>query len=200
MSLHTRISRLALGWLLFVSTISTGFALRKAPESFTPFVPRCLPQRALGDFDGDGRVDTAQIQDLTGDRRISIQLSGSPDAVHLEAPVIGVIEGDIDHDGDLDLVAATPSGDVLIWLNDGHGRFKRQPAARSQGLSSASIIVQMVWPESMAPGNRAPLVPPPARTEAVIIVTPNRPPTALVHFDVRFRILPALRAPPAFAL
>src|SRR5207245_2837223 len=99
------------------------------------------PQRAQGDFDGDGRVDTALIQDRADARRISIRLSGSSSPVDLDATVTGVVQGDVDHDGDLALIAATPSGDLLIWINDGHGRFTRQPESDTRGLSSEPAIV-----------------------------------------------------------
>jgi hypothetical protein len=182
---------------LSVATLSAGFSLRKSLDTFTPFVPQEPPQRAQGDFDGDGRVDTALIQDGAGDRHISVQLSGSSSAVHLEASVTGVIEGDIDHDGDLDIVAATPSGDLLIWLNDGHGRFTRQAASRTPGLFSDPVLVQADWPESMALNVRALLLPSPARGETAALVTPVRAPVARVARDLRCPILPALRAPPA---
>jgi hypothetical protein len=196
MSVHKRIPRLALG-VASVATLVAGLSAWMAPDAFTPFVPQAPPQRALGDFDGDGRVDTALIQDGAGDRRISVQLSGSSSAVRLEATVTGVIEGDIDHDGDLDLVAATPSGDVLIWLNDGHGRFTQQLASKTLGLFSDPVLIQTVWPESMAVSIRALLLPSPAGGETAVIVALVRAQTADAARDVRCPILPALRAPPA---
>jgi len=198
MSLHKRILRLALSGVVSFATLSAGFSLQKTPDAFTPFVPQAPPQRALGDFDGDGRVDTALIQDSAGDRSISVRLSGSSSAVLLKATVTGVIEGDIDHDGDLDLVAATPSGGVLIWLNDGHGHFTQQAASRTRGLSSEPVLVETVWPDSVALGVRAHLLPSPTRGETAVVVTPIRAPTAHVVHDVRCPILPALRAPPAY--
>lgn len=201
MCLHKRIPRVAPGVLLLAGALFAGFALRKPPETFTPFVPQAPPQRALGDFDGDGRVDTALIQDGAGDRRISVQLSGSPNAVHLETPVTGVIEADVDHDGDLDLVAATPSGDLLIWLNDGYGRFTRQAASSTRGVSGGPVIIQTAWAEAMVLNVRTPVVPPPTRAETIVTATKIRPPTACSALHTRCPILPPLRAPPpAFAI
>ena len=108
---------LALGVLILGGTISTAVA-RVAP-GFTPFVPQALPQGAPGDFDGDGRPDVALIQDGVNGHHVSVRLSGSPGAVLLDAEVVGVIAADIDHDGDVDLVTAAPSGQVVNWLNDG---------------------------------------------------------------------------------
>jgi hypothetical protein len=198
MCLRKHIPRVAVISALFAGALSAAFVLRRPAGTFTPFVPQAPPQRALGDFDGDGRVDAALIQEGTGDRRISVQLSGSAEAVHLDVPVAGVIEGDIDHDGDLDLVAATSSGDVLIWLNDGHGRFTRQAPFRTRGLSGVPVLMQTAWANPMALGVRAPLVPPPARARTIVVVRTIRPPTAYLALDARSPFLPTLRGPPAF--
>jgi FG-GAP-like repeat len=200
MCLRKRIPRVALTSVLLVGALSAGVVLRKPTDAFRPFVPQAPPQRALGDFDGDGRVDTALIQEGAGDRRISVLLSGSPEAVRLDVPVTGVIEGDVDHDGDLDLVAATPSGDVLIWLNDGHGRFTRQPPSRTHGLSGGPVIVQTAWANAVALGIRAPFVPPPARAKTIVGVRTVRPPTASLALDARSALLPTLRGPPPFLI
>jgi hypothetical protein len=191
---------LALAFVLSISTLAALSFARTERGPFAPFVPQAPPERALGDFDGDGRMDTALVQDRAGDRHISIQLSRSASIIRLDASVIGVIESDVDHDGDLDLVAATPSGDVLIWLNDGYGRFTRQAAStNARDLSGALVLVQTVWPESMAVGIRAPFVASPAQGHAIFLLTKARPPTTLVAFDSPTPILPPLRAPPTLS-
>lgn len=193
---HKGIRRLALV-VGAVAALSAAWSVPKARAGYAPFVPQAPPQRALGDFDGDGRIDTAVIHDRAGDRRISVQLSGSSSAIHLEAAVSALIERDVDHDGDLDLVAATPNGDVLIWLNDGHGRFTRQAASNTGDVSGQPTMAQAAWPESIAIGVRAPLLPPPSSTETAVVVTQVRPRNLDIPADDRCPILPALRAPPA---
>jgi hypothetical protein len=196
MSLRNRFSYLALAIVLCAGVRAAALVPRTAAETFTPFAPPAPPQRAYGDFDGDGRVDTALIQADPGDR-ISVRLSQSFDTIQLEAAVVGVIEGDVDHDGDLDLVAATASGDVLIWLNDGHGRFTRLPESTLPGLSGDPAIVQTTWPEAAALGVRAFVASPTDRAERIIIAAALFPPTPPVILDGHSAILPPLRAPPA---
>lgn len=94
-----------------------------APASFTL---RALPQTAEGDFDGDGRPDVATIRDTPVGRRIQVGLSGSS-ITDVTANVTSLLAADVDHDGDLDLVAVSRTGRVQVWINDGHGRFTRTP-------------------------------------------------------------------------
>ena len=41
---------------------------------------------------------------------------------------VGVVAGDVDHDGDLDVVASLGSLDLAVWRNDGAGHFTRLPS------------------------------------------------------------------------
>jgi hypothetical protein len=43
---------------------------------------------------------------------------------------VGVVTGDVDHDGDLDVVASLGSLDLAVWRNDGAGHFTRMPSGR----------------------------------------------------------------------
>lgn len=176
----------------------------KAPAltgAFSPYVPQPLPQRASGDFDGDGRSDLAVIQDDSNSRHLSIRFSGSPDAIDLETTVAGVIQGDIDQDGDLDLVAVTPSSDVLVWINDGHGHFTRQETSQTPGLCDGPVWNDSASSPAIALGTTVPAVAADNRAETRVVVTDSRPPGAPEPFDFAFLLLPCLRAPPlAFTL
>jgi hypothetical protein len=167
----------------------------RAP-GFTPFVPQTLPQGAPGDFDGDGHPDVALIQDGVDGHHVSVRLSGSPGAVLLDAEVVGVIAADIDHDGDVDLVTAAPSGQVVNWINDGRGRFTRQQTLPSDRLSSTLIVLSSTQDESLALAAAAPSGDPAARNETAVLATRIRPPTDPPAFDLGFLSLQSLRAPP----
>src|SRR5262249_51349100 len=120
--------------------------------------------------------------------------------IHLDEPVTSVVQDDIDRDGDLDLIATTPNGDVLVWLNDGHGRFTRKPRSSDRAVSTDPVVVQAAWPESLAVTLQTPVIPAPASGDGAVVVTQVRPPTSFVPREVRSSVLPALRAPPPLAV
>jgi hypothetical protein len=100
-----RLSYLSLGILLLAS--ARWAAVPSASRAFTRFVPSTPPQRAVADFDGDGRLDVALIQAVLGRTRVWVTLRGSPDAIGLDVNAVGVAVSDVDHDGDADLVVVT---------------------------------------------------------------------------------------------
>ena len=191
--------------IVIPALIALGLASAAMPGAarprYTRFVASPLPQHAVGDFDGDGQMDVANISERAiGHQDISIALSGSADAIRLDAAVSALIEGDIDHDGDLDLLATTPSGDVLIWVNDGHGRFTRQepsprraiagdPVVASTDQQSVSFVTAGGW------GLEAPV-----RAHRAFIARAIRPPTVTRAVSRDRQLLPALRAPPCSLL
>ena len=138
----------------------------------------------------------ALILDGVNGHLVSVRLSGSPGAVLLDADVVGVIAADIDHDGDVDLVTAAPSGQVVNWINDGRGRFTRQQALPSNSLSSVMIVDSSLRDEPVALGATAPLGDPGVWSDATVLVTRIRPPTDPPAFDLTFLSLQSLRAPP----
>jgi hypothetical protein len=192
-----RLARLGVGVVALVGALSVR-AITTTSAGFTPFVSQSLPQVARGDFDGDGRSDVAVIRDAVHSK-ISITLSGSLDALQLEGTAAGlasVIEGDVDHDGDLDLVAASSSGDVLIWLNDGRGHFTRQKAP-ARGWSDGPVLIETSRAEFVAVGTTAPSIDPKNVAGAPVAITEVRRSAAPVAFTLRFLTVPALRAPPS---
>jgi hypothetical protein len=60
-------------------------------------------------------------------------------------PLITVVAADIDADGDIDVVASDGSLDLLVWVNDGTGRFTRkhpQPGQNRHTESPAGVDEQ----------------------------------------------------------
>jgi hypothetical protein len=172
-------------------------AVSGVPGTFTPFVPRALPQSAQGDFDGDGRPDLALIQDGDGGRQVLVRLSGSLDVASLGTSVVSLVVSDIDHDGDLDLVGITSLNQVVTWLNDGRGRFTPQPIAHSRTLSADPTFANPPPDALLAVAGTVPCVVPRTLYGTAVGVAWSRAPTLPPAFDLRVRPLPRLRAPPA---
>lgn len=188
------------GFVLFSATWTASISLHAAPRSFTPYVTHTPPQRAVGDFDGDGRIDTALIENRAGTSRISIQLTSSSSAFDLDPAVTGVVQGDIDHDGDLDLVAATSSGELLVWINDGHGHFTRQALSRTSALSGEPPLISTAADQPFAIDVRAAPLPPSRQTTTLLSRATVRPRMSCRAVDPRTIALPLLRAPPTQSL
>jgi hypothetical protein len=191
--MRRRVLPLALGVLILAAIQWTPAGT--TPGEFTPFVPQALPHTAIGDFDRDGRQDVALIQD-GGSPDVSVRLSGPSGTVSLAVNAVSLIATDIDQDGDLDLVAVAPSGQVVTWLNDGGGRFTMQEASRSSRLSPEAIVVDALYDVPLALGATPPGVVAPRTRNGSVVVTLIRPPTVPPAFDLGFLSLPGLRAPP----
>jgi hypothetical protein len=101
----------------------------------------------------------------------------------------------VDHDGDLDLIAATPTGDMLVWINDGHGGFTRQDLSRTPHLSAQAQLVQS-GPTVSAVVQSVVLSYARARRYRRVAVTRIRPPTADSPSSSTSGLLPLFRAPP----
>jgi hypothetical protein len=164
-----------------------------------PFVPAVvLPQQAVGDFDGDGRVDVARIQHDVRGSSIAIHLSDSSLTTRLEANVTALVERDIDQDGDVDLIATTPTGAVVVWLNNGRGEFSQSEPLRTSYVTGAAGLFQSK--RTLLAASSVPHLAFPHRTRrrARIVVTRIRPPTLGSVFNRTQGLLPPFRAPPLF--
>ena len=191
--------------IAFAALVALGVAATIVPSGpqsrYTRFVAASLPQHAIGDFDGDGRPDVANISAHgSGHQDISIALSGSTDDIRLDASVSALIEGDFDHDGDLDLLATTPSGDVLIWVNDGHGRFTRQAPAPRRALTGDPVFASTADPSVTFAAVDGWVLEAPVRAHQAVVARAIRPPTASRVVSRGRQLVPQFRAPPVTAL
>jgi hypothetical protein len=94
------------------------------------------------DFDGDHKLDRAELHSAGLDKSISISLSSSrrtsltfTSGSYDRGSLLAV---DIDHDSDLDLVWVSPtrSQPPVVWINDGRGNFERESGAQTAELDS----------------------------------------------------------------
>src|SRR5262245_45417663 len=87
---------------------------------------------AFADFDGDNRVDTATLSGGGRSKHIEIRLSRAKARIQLRfstptTELGSLFTSDVDNDGDNDLIWSDllRADDVIIWLDDGTGRFER---------------------------------------------------------------------------
>jgi len=132
MSTRRRLSdglRLSLITLLLIPWWHAIAAFAASPES--PNIPsRFLLNREplLSDFDSDNKLDQATLSSEGSLKRIHIGFGKSAwSSLTFDSTVTepgGLFSGDIDDDGDIDLVwIAESSGKSVTWLGDGHGNF-----------------------------------------------------------------------------
>jgi len=89
------------------------------------------------DVDGDQILDRATVTATGADKRISVYFSHdhSSSVLSFSSSSSGsgsLLASDVDQDGDVDLVWTdfVNPGEVVVWLNDGLGRFERAPSAQ----------------------------------------------------------------------
>jgi hypothetical protein len=103
----------------------------------------------LGDVDKDGDLDLLAANDLSG--TVSVRLNDgrgnfvapatNPDPVVGRRP-LSVVLGDVDRDGDLDLLTANVfSNTVSVRLNDGHGSFSAPATNPDPAVGNAPFSV-----------------------------------------------------------
>jgi hypothetical protein len=160
-----------------------------------------LVRQVLGDFDGDARLDQCEI---VGATRIAVRLSttSAPQQLTLaeggRQSIVALASIDIDHDGDLDLVASLSDGGIAVWINGGHGDFARttprpHPAAvlSTARLSLSGLLVFVGTTVRVDALPARPIVP-----SAVLhpVDTPRR--THPVVASLSLRLARPVRAPP----
>lgn len=115
----------------------------------TPSFGGAAAMISLGDLDGDGDLDVINALGLS-DQNIWLNDGLGSFTIHPTAPSLGNFDlsaygvnlGDIDNDGDLDVVAAQYGSHANVWLNDGDGVFSPHPTAATFG-TNFSVLNQL---------------------------------------------------------
>lgn len=122
---------------LLVLGVSLATARLLVAQDFSRFVPLCRSDRtpgiALGDVNGDGRLDLVFGNGRHLPQPNLLYINGSPMDLFFPARPLGnsatyaVALADLNRDGHLDLVEGNDFGfPNVIWMNDGRGNFSSE--------------------------------------------------------------------------
>jgi FlaG/FlaF family flagellin (archaellin) len=115
-------------WVLATTTLAV-WVCTPRPQAAAPTPGTSHPVTVTADLDGGGALDTAVLR---GDE-VAVSLSERNITIDLRAlaETTALAVGDIDHDGDLDLVSLGRDG-VRTWINHGSGSFTASTVVLSQ--------------------------------------------------------------------
>jgi hypothetical protein len=135
--------------LFFIALVIAGpwlFATRAHADA--PFLSL---RPVFSDFDGDHGVDQARLYSHGSHKQIHVHLKSSAKTLSFDSGMSdpgSLLSGDIDRDGDADLIWMSQSGSpvVIFWMGDGHGNFTfiSNPAAQSR-LRKALLYGNTGW-------------------------------------------------------
>ena len=98
------------------------------------------------DFNRDGFADRGTILRVHSSTIIAVSLSGENKTgrIRVEERLTGVVAVDVDYDGDTDLLALDDHLRVLVWLNNGKGRFIRRELAPHR-TPAGPTLEKRIW-------------------------------------------------------
>jgi hypothetical protein len=180
----------------------SAIGLARGRDGFTRYSPASRSLEIAADFDGDGRPDSVEVRSEGGGRSvIEVALDGRTSIANVDEAITALVENDVDRDGDLDLVGETSSGKLLIWINDGEGRFVRETATARTPHVGGEAAVSTGGCRDTANLCVTVIAPVERRSAEVIDAVERvgrRPAPGLPC--VVLGLLPSLRAPPAAAI
>jgi enediyne biosynthesis protein E4 len=103
---------------------------------------------AVGDIDGDDRADLVfattsgalHVYHNDGKWRFT-DVTSAAGIRALQSPATGVVLADVDGDADRDLLVGTLAGPLMLWRNDGRGRFTDE--TRASGLPGGFAVTSL---------------------------------------------------------
>lgn len=102
---------------------------------------------ALGDLDGDGDLDAIAVNTAGQATTVWLNNGAGIFTPHPVTPLFGAggtkmyaALGDLDGDGDIDVVLVDSSDSQTVWLNDGTGSFALHPLGATYGPSGAFAV------------------------------------------------------------
>lgn len=169
------------------------YAVAALCSLFAVVLPTAAGAETLrADLDGDGIHDRIELIGRSG--LLTVSLSSTRRSLHLAAndPIVRFVVGDIDRDGDSDVVAETRHSGLRFWINKGRGRF----AAQSQHLRPRAIRAH--HPRPIARGVEAPRDDDRALNDANRLLAVLSPPLRDALIAAGALTTPASAAPPDF--
>lgn len=115
------------------------------------FLPAAAGAQALqADLDGDGIRDLVVRGSRPTDLFLQLSRTSQPQQLRLPQPIVQITSGDIDEDGDADLLATTAGPGVDIFVNQGGGHFQalHPIAVQLSGAARALIDADRSGPPS----------------------------------------------------
>ena len=169
MGSHTRLGYRLTFLLLFAAWLCPS-PLFAGTSSDASANSKCVSLNAprLSDFDGDNRLDRAELVSH-GDLKIIHIAFGKPALAHLSFASSSsscgkLISGDIDKDGDIDLAWISQTfEESLAWLGDGRGNFSRAADVAAYWAGIGELIEQSQR-DSLDDGNQRELAAIPSRS------------------------------------
>ena len=170
----------------------------RPPAHMTPYADADRRGVRIGDVDGDGAVDRAELERDRYGLALRLSLSGESDSERfpVASDSLTIAALDLDNDNDLDVLVVSRGGRITVFYNQGNGRFwpKELPIPYRVDAAASVGSLTLAVATSAAP---APIL---ASSDTVAASAPSiaRSADTLGPPSTSSRAPVTLRGPPAF--